>query len=110
MPWIEAVLRGQRVLARARDDGTLVVEGGRVEIRYRPNDGRPYRAAAGNLAVVPDAKVLADDTCTAPSAERALPKGQAAVAPRHSPHRWSAYPARPSPATPAPARCAPVHR
>ena len=34
MPWIEATLRGQRVLARARSDGSLAIEGGRVEVRY----------------------------------------------------------------------------
>ena len=63
MPWIEAMLRGQKVLARARDDGSLADEGGRVEIRYKPNDGRAYRAAKGNLAPVAGAKVLPDDTC-----------------------------------------------
>ncbi len=63
MPWIEAMLRGQKVLARAGADGSLADEGGRVEIRYKPNDGRAYRAAKGNLAVVPGAKVLPEETC-----------------------------------------------
>jgi ribonuclease HI len=63
MPWIEATLRGQRVLARAKADGSLVVEGGRVEIRYNPKDGRAYRAAAGNLELVADAKLLSDEAC-----------------------------------------------
>ena len=36
MPWIEASLRGQKVLARARSDGTLDVAGGRVEISAGP--------------------------------------------------------------------------
>ena len=63
MPWTEATLRGQRVLARAREDGALVVEGGRVEIRYNPKDGRAYRAAVKNLEPVPGAKLLGDDAC-----------------------------------------------
>jgi ribonuclease HI len=63
MPWVEANLRGQRVLARANPDGSLRAEGGRVEIRYGPNDGRMYRAAAGNLAVIDGSKVMAEDAC-----------------------------------------------
>jgi ribonuclease HI len=63
MPWVEAMLRGQRVLARARADGTLAVEEGRVEVRYKPNDGRAYRAAARNLELLPGRPVLADETC-----------------------------------------------
>jgi ribonuclease HI len=65
MPWVEATLRGQRVLARARADGTLAVEEGRVEVRYKPNDGKAYRAAPRNLEVVPGGPLLADETCTA---------------------------------------------
>jgi ribonuclease HI len=63
MPWIEAMLRGQKVLARVKDDGSLLDEGGRVEIRYKPKDGKAYRAARGNLAIVAGAPVLPDDTC-----------------------------------------------
>jgi len=63
MPWIEASLRGQKVLARTKADGTLDVSGGRVEIRYRPGDAKAYRAAAGNLIVAPGARVQPDDTC-----------------------------------------------
>jgi len=63
MPWLEALLRGQRVLARARPDRSLAVEEGRVEIRYNRNDGRAYRAAARNLVVPPDAALLPDDAC-----------------------------------------------
>lgn len=62
MPWIEAVLRGQKVFARANEDGSLAAQGGRVEIRYKAHDGRAYRALAGNLAVTPG-KVLPDDHC-----------------------------------------------
>ena len=51
------------MLARCSEAGALVSAGGRVEIRYKPTDGRAYQAAAGNLAVVSPAKVLPDDHC-----------------------------------------------
>lgn len=63
MPWVEAQLRGQKVLARVTDEGTFAAVAGRVEIRYRPEDGRAYRAAVGNLARDPAAPLLPDDTC-----------------------------------------------
>jgi ribonuclease HI len=93
MPWIEALLRGQRVLARAHPDGTLSADAARrVEIRYKPNDGRTYRAAAGNLVVETGAKLHSDDVCapvsTSPE-ERSRP-----VKPRvHGASRdaWIAY-------------------
>ncbi|MEQ9320915.1 MAG: ribonuclease H [Polyangiaceae bacterium] len=62
MPWVRAKLRGQLIYARADAGGNLVAEGGRVEIRYKPNDGRMYRAAPGNLKVEPG-EVLPDDAC-----------------------------------------------
>jgi ribonuclease HI len=65
MPWVEAMLRGQRVLARARADGSLAVEEGRVEVRYKPNDGRAYRAASRNLEIVAGSALLPDETCGA---------------------------------------------
>ncbi len=70
MAWIEATLRGQKVLAKATDDGTLVSQGGRVEIRYKPNDGRSYRAAQANLQIAPGAPRFPDDYCTEASAAR----------------------------------------
>lgn len=87
MPWIEAMLRGQKVLARAGADGALVGEGGRVEIRYKPNDGRAYLAARANLVVVSGASPLPDETC-----------GPAAVPPEKGP---SAKPAPRARAVPA---------
>jgi ribonuclease HI len=79
MPWIEAMLRGQKVLARARADGSLASEGGRVEIRYRPTDAKAYRAGVGNLVVAEGATVLPDDTCVPEGAtpERGAPKASA---------------------------------
>jgi ribonuclease HI len=91
MPWIEATLRGQRVLARATADGTLVDEGGRVEVRYKPNDGRAYRASARNLEIAPGAPVLPEETCgpvgaSAESPRKAAPAVHAAPA-----NAWVAY-------------------
>lgn len=76
MPWIAKSLRGQRVLARCDERGQLAVESGRVEVRYKPADGRAYRASAGNLESVPGAAVLPDDHCA--PAEAAPDKRQAA--------------------------------
>ena len=63
MPWIEATLRGERVLARANEDGTLAADRGRVEIRYRASDSRAYRAATRNLEVPDGARLLDDASC-----------------------------------------------
>ena len=62
VPWVKAILRGQKVYARADAGGALVAEGGRVEIRYKPNDGRRYQARADNLEIA-DATPLPDETC-----------------------------------------------
>ena len=63
MPWRAAVLRNSRVLARCDKSGELIAEGGRVEIRYRPQDGRAYHANIRNLTVLPGEPVLPDDAC-----------------------------------------------
>jgi len=76
MPWIAMNLRGASVLARCDAGGRLAVEGGRVEIRYKPNDGRAYRATAANLAPSPGASVLPDEHC-APA--EAAPSGAASA-------------------------------
>src|SRR3954453_65662 len=65
MPWTVAILRGQRVLARTNPDGTLAVEGGRVEIRYRATDPKAYRASAGNLSIPDGAEKFADEAVVA---------------------------------------------
>jgi ribonuclease HI len=93
MPWLEATLRGQRVLAQANADGTLAVEGGRVEIRYSPKDSRAYRAAARNLEIPEGAALLGDETCV-PA------KPAADVAP--SEHKQSSSDARVRAVSPAP--------
>jgi ribonuclease HI len=60
---VRALLRGQKVFARADEGGQLRAEKGRVEIRYKPQDGRRYEASVGNLTVVPGEAVLPDDAC-----------------------------------------------
>lgn len=63
VPWARALLRGQKVLAKAKADGSFEAVGGRVEVRYKPNDGRAYQAAARNLELVPGEALLPDDAC-----------------------------------------------
>jgi len=92
MPWIEATLRGQRVLARARGDGTLVDEGGRVEIRYKPTDGKAYRAAVRNLELAPGAKVHPDETCAPVDGSAGAGRAARAATPHAVPaDAWIAY-------------------
>jgi len=64
MPWRPMALRSAEVLARCDENGELAVRGGRVEIRYKPNDGRAYFAAASNLEP-PDGplRIEPDDFC-----------------------------------------------
>jgi ribonuclease HI len=75
MPWVEALLRGQTVFAFANADGQLLAQGGRVEIRYKPNDGRAYRAAAANLSPKPGGRLLPDDACAPAEAAPSPGKG-----------------------------------
>jgi len=63
MPWLFAMLRGQKIYAKAKADGTLDAVGGRVEIRYKPNDGRVYQAGSRNLEIVPGGELMPDETC-----------------------------------------------
>ena len=57
-------LRNSKVLARSDAQGRLVAPGGRVEIRYKTNDGRAYFAGASNLQDLPEApELLPDDFC-----------------------------------------------
>lgn len=42
-------LRNAEVLARCDASGELISKEGRVEVRYKPNDGRAYFASAANL-------------------------------------------------------------
>lgn len=72
MPWIRAILRGQKVLARVKPDGSFDAQGGRVEIRYKPTDPRAYRAGERNLERIPGEAPLPDDAVV-PGEEVAKP-------------------------------------
>lgn len=64
MPYRPMTLRGKRVLARCDAAGALVEQGGRVEVRYSPRDGKAYHASARNLEpIVGDGALLPDDHC-----------------------------------------------
>lgn len=65
MPWVRATLHGQNVYAKAKPDGTLLVERGRVGICYKPRDGRLYMARAQNVTIV-DPTLLPDEFCGSP--------------------------------------------
>jgi ribonuclease HI len=82
MAWVKARLKGQSVFARANEDGSLLVEKGVVEVRYKANDGRKYQARAANLTIL-DPRPLPDSTCgEAEAVERgAASKGGAPAAP-----------------------------
>lgn len=85
MPWARALLRGQKVLARAKADGSLDAVSGRVEVRYKPTDGRAYQAAARNLELIPSEPLLPDDACApAEAAPPAAPKTRSGAAPGSS--------------------------
>lgn len=60
------LLRGTRVFVRVGADGQPVVgSDGRVEVRYKAQDTRAYRAASRNLEQVAGEPVLPDDACAA---------------------------------------------
>jgi ribonuclease HI len=63
MPWRRMRLRNAEVLARCDESGELVTNGGRVEVRYKPADGRAYFAAASNLRPAGNASIEADSYC-----------------------------------------------
>jgi ribonuclease HI len=65
VPWRKTRFKGSVVLARSDDNGRLVSDGGRVEIRYRAGDTRAYLAALSNLVPVESEPLLPDDACVA---------------------------------------------
>jgi ribonuclease HI len=77
VPWVRAILRGQKVYARATASGALAADNGRVEVRYKPNDGRRYEARADNLTIA-DPTPLPDETC---SEAEAVAKSEGAAKP-----------------------------
>jgi ribonuclease HI len=101
MPWIEATLRGERVLARANEDGSLVSDRGRVEIRYKPTDRRAYRASAQNLEVADGARLLDDASCIDAATAIGPTTSHRSVAP----DAWVAYTDGACSGNPGPAGC-----
>lgn len=83
MPWRAALLKGNRVLARCDEAGAFLDEEGRVEVRYRPTDGRAYRAGVRNLSPLPG-PIHPDEHCVP-----ALPE------PESSPERTRSGEAKP---------------
>lgn len=65
MAWVRAKLHGQNVYAKAKPDGSLLVEKGKVGICYKPKDGRLYMARAQNVEIT-DATPLPDEFCGSP--------------------------------------------
>jgi ribonuclease HI len=71
------LFKGSEVLARCDAQGALRADGGRVEIRYRAQDGRAYHAALRNLAPVTASEILPDDACApAVAADSVRPRGK----------------------------------
>jgi ribonuclease HI len=71
--WRKVRFKGETVLARCNEQGELAAQGGRVEIRYRAEDSRAYRAGARNLEPIEEEPILADDTCAPVGAGSAGP-------------------------------------
>ena len=59
-------LRNSEVLARCNEQGELLSNGGRVEIRYKPNDGRAYFAGVSNLEPSGGALTIEPDSFCGP--------------------------------------------
>lgn len=81
MPWRRMRLRNAEVLARCDEAGELVSQGGRVEVRYKPNDGRAYFAAASNLRPASNASIEPDSHCGPGEAVKKANKPKAQPAP-----------------------------
>jgi ribonuclease HI len=74
------MLRGARVFVRVDERGAPVAgSDGRVEVRYKAQDTRAYRAAARNLESIAGEELLPDDACASAAAARdsPTPRGKA---------------------------------
>jgi len=88
MPWRRMRLRNAEVFARCDERGELVSNGGRVEIRYKPDDGRAYFAAASNLSPIPNAPIEPDSRCApAEAVKKAGAKKKVKTPSKPSPER-----------------------
>lgn len=51
MPWDRRYFKGSKVYVEVDEDGELVVDGGRVQMKYSPSDdAKVYRAGASNIS------------------------------------------------------------
>lgn len=84
MPWRLALFKGTRVYTRCDDEGNPVTSDGRVEIRYRLDDERSYRAHERNVELVAGEAPIADGGATTSAVPRqrrkTLPKRRGARA------------------------------
>ncbi len=87
MPWVKAKFKGTEVFARCDEQGKLRAESGRVEIRYRAQDKRAYRAGLDNLKGSVGTEVLPDDACAQaePTTSRLANIGRAQGTEREAP-------------------------
>lgn len=76
MPFRPMLLRGSRIFARCDEGGELIVDSGRVEIRYRKS-GKAYAASPRNLEMVEGSSVLLDSEFSEAEAAPAKPKSAA---------------------------------
>lgn len=102
MAWVRARLHGQNVYAKAKADGSLLIEKGKVGICYKPKDGRLYMARAPNVTVT-DPTPLPDEFCGSPlpvqpkekerkpAASRTKAAASADSPPAHDPEAVIAY-------------------
>src|SRR6185503_10026141 len=80
MPWVRAHLHGQLVYARAKPDGSLLVQGNRVEVCYSPSASRLYKARSTNLVREEPPTVLPEEACAPrPDSAARLKKAAAVV-------------------------------
>ena len=85
MDWIRKKFKGNKIYARVDDEGELIVEAGRAEIKYSKKDNdRVYRAAAW--------RVVAVDAPDPESEHPAQQNGGSALRPERPDRNWSSAP------------------
>lgn len=72
------MLRDSKVFAKCTDSGELAAKAGRVEIRYKQGESKPYSAGAQNLIPIAGAALLPDDACSDSSAATTASKAKSA--------------------------------
>jgi len=93
-------LRNAEVLARCDESGKLVANGGRVEVRYKPTDGRAYFASASNMKPSAGSSKIEPDSFCGP--------GEAVKKPSKSSKKSASSTASAPPSQRSPASAPPV--